>query len=152
MKQYKCGYSRCSLGGKVNIDTMVTVGNKHYHPECYKEMNTRKQIIDIFYKRINKNEVNYLREVVDDIIDNKGNSSEFLLYALCYAIRNKIGLHHTAGLYYIVKDDKIISSYKKMKDSQAQKIDMSNVKTENETKFTANTNKDKGWDSILGGG
>jgi len=147
---YKCKYSKCPYGGVVSKDIAVKDGQNYYHPECFKEMNNRKQIIDIFYKYINKDEVGAnLRRIVDLIIDSKKATSEFLLYALCYVIHHKIPLHHAAGLYYIINNDDIKQAYKKYKYKQMPKVDISKTEKAKDVKFEVKQDKKNSWDKIL---
>ena len=148
--EYKCRYKNCPYGGTVSNDVAVKDGKSYYHPDCLKEKNNKNQIIDIFYKYINKAEVGaQLRKTVDNIVDTKKSTSEFLLYALCYVIHHKMSLNHPAGLYYIINNDEIKQAYKHYQDSQVQKMDTENIETEKEVSFEIKNTKNKGWESLL---
>lgn len=148
--EYKCKYKYCKHNGIVLKDEAVKEGNAYYHSDCLKEKNEKKQIIDIFYKYINKTEVGaQLTRTVNTIVSTNRATSEFLLYALCYVIHHKIPLNHVAGLYYIINNNEIKTSYQNYKNSQVQKLDVTKVKTEEETQFKINDTDNRGWDKLL---
>jgi hypothetical protein len=78
-----------------------------------------------------------LNKEISELINKKGIDSDFLLYALNYAINNKIILHSPFGMSYLINNYKIKESYKniqaKQKLKEIQKYDTENKK---ETTFS----------------
>jgi hypothetical protein len=118
-KEYKCTYTQCKLGNKVDKSMAVKKGTKYYHPECLKEAENKNMIRKLFLDNINETEVvAMLNRTINQIIDTKNISSDFLLYALNYVINNKLPLNHAGGLHYIINNQKIKESYEKEKSQK----------------------------------
>jgi len=149
-KTYKCAYKQCKLGGKVNKSIAVKKGNRYYHSECLKEINNKEEIRELFLKHINPTEViSLLNRVINNIIENKKVSSDFLLFALKYVIKNKLSLNHATGMYYIINNNNIKKEYMKQKAREINsKIKTTNVSANNEVKFTINIQTNS-WDRIF---
>jgi len=152
-KIYKCGYNQCKLGGEVTKDIAIKHGAKYYHNECLKEALNKNEIRKLFFKHINPTEVaTVLNRTINTLIDTKNVSSDFLLYALKYVIKNKLILNHAGGLYYIINNDKIKDSYNKelikTKVEEIKKEVVSN-NTNNETQYKFNQEQQNGWNNIL---
>ena len=149
-KVYKCGYKQCKLGGKVNKDIAVKKGNRYYHSECLQEIYNKEQIRELFLKHINPTEIiSLLNRTINQIIDVKKVSSEFLLYALEYVIKNKLPLNRAAGLYYIINNKHIKNDYMKQKAKEIDnKIRNKNVQSNNEVKFNLFI-QDNTWNRII---
>ncbi len=112
----KCSYKQCKFGNEVDKEIAVKKGNRYYHKECLQEINNKEEIRRLFLENINQQEVvTSLNGVIKNLVDNKGISSEFLLFALRYVIKNKLQLNHAPGLFYIVNNEKIKQAYQKEK-------------------------------------
>jgi hypothetical protein len=134
----KCRYKYCKLGGEVDKQVALKIGGAYYHNECYKEMENKKKIRDLWLEKINSTEImTLLNKEISELINKKGIDSDFLLYALNYAINNKIILHSPFGMSYLINNYKIKESYKniqaKQKLKEIQKYDTENKK---ETTFS----------------
>jgi hypothetical protein len=152
-KIYKCGYNQCKLGKEVTKDIAIKHGVKYYHKECLKEALNKNEIRKLFFEYINPTEVaTVLNRTINNIIDIKNVSSDFLLYALKYVIKNKLILNHAGGLYYIINNDKIKESYnKELIKSKVEGIKKEAVNTDysNETQYKFNQEQQNGWGNIL---
>jgi hypothetical protein len=151
-ENYKCGYSKCSFGGEVNVNEMVKHTNKNYHQSCLKEMLDKNEIRNLFYENINKTEpyANFTR-ILNRIVHELKIGSDFLLFALQYAIQNKYPLKHAAGLYYLINDDKAKDAFMK-KNNREKIIKMKSeiVETESKKEISFSLNQEKqGWDCIF---
>jgi hypothetical protein len=154
MKTFKCAYNQCKYNKEVNEDVAVKKGSRYYHLDCLKESQNKNEIRKLFLEKINATEVvSGLNRTINNIVDVKGISSEFLLYALRYVINNKLPLNHAAGLYYIINNSKIKDSYQKEKSKIVAKTINDNliqdIKTEKEVSFKIKKDEDTGWDKIL---
>jgi hypothetical protein len=152
-KLVKCKYSHCNHSSKeVPIEEAISVGkNSYYHKDCYKQNEEIKQIIEIFKDKIDPMVViSQLRTVINNIIFNKCIDSEYLLFALNYAIANKINLKHAMGLHYIIGYRNIQEAY--LKDKNKNKLEQTNkieiIETE-DLPFYFNPTKQKGFDDII---
>jgi hypothetical protein len=113
----KCNYNKCLFNGEVDKNIAVKVGNKYYHKECLKQKQDKEEIRKLYLEKVNPTEViTLLNGVISNIIDVKKVSSDYLLYALKYAIQNKLNLTNPRGLHYIINNKSIKESYNK-KDS-----------------------------------
>jgi hypothetical protein len=144
---YKCGFSKCKYGGTVNKDEAVIENNKYYHKECLHDKKNRIKIRESFLDKVNPNEVyTFLNKVISDIIDNKNVSSDYLLFALEYAINNTIKLNYAAGLYYLINNERINTAYKNK--TNKLNIDANEVKIEKQPTFNT-IQQHTGWNKIL---
>lgn len=150
----KCGYKQCKLGNEVDKDIAVKKGNRYYHKECLQEINNKEEIRKLFLEKVNPQEViTSLNGVIKKLVNDKGISSEFLLFALRYVIKNKVQLNHAPGLFYIVNNEKIKQAYQKEKVNQMTKDIKNSVidnYDKNEIKFNVNIDNKNSWDKILG--
>lgn len=154
MATVKCKHSKCKHESK-DIDKSVAVksGNAYYHVDCLKDKENRKEIVDLFVKNINANVVfAQLQAVIRTILDDKGNSSDFLLFGLKYYIEHKIPLNYPQGLYYVIQNKEMIAEYNKIKDRQIiAKENFVIPERIDEVEFTYKPTKTKGFADILGG-
>jgi hypothetical protein len=152
-KIYKCGYNQCKLGGEVAKDIAVKHGAKYYHDDCLKEAQNKNEIRKLFFEHINPTEVaTVLNRTINTIIDTKNVSSDFLLYALKYVIKNKLILNHAGGLYYVINNDKIKDSYNKESiKAKVEEIKKEAINTNNtnETQYKYNQETQNSWGNIL---
>ena len=149
-KTVKCRYSHCKHESKdMPREEAVCDGRMYYHKDCYEEKETIKKCIDIYAKAFDADPIwNNLRIVINNIVYNKGNDAEYLLYALKYAARNKMTIRYPAGLYYLIKNKDIKESWEKEKKI----ADRGNVVVETtNTEFTYVPKKSKGFADIIGG-
>jgi len=156
-KTYKCKYSHCKHDTRdIPSDEAVKVGKSaYYHEDCRREMELIKEIIDIFYVKVDNNVVMpRLRKVLNNIIYNKNVSPEYLLFGINYFLKNKT-LNYPEGLYYVASDSDVKSAWDKMikkKISESAKDEFT-VKDEDlntSPSFTINQ-KQKSFSDILGG-
>lgn len=115
-KTVKCRYQHC-LHETKDIPKEEAVGNGgfYYHADCYKEKQNKNKIVRIFIDNVNPEvSVPMLRRVINNIIHDKGISSEFLLFGLEYYINHKIGIKYPAGLYYVIENQDVKSIYKRI--------------------------------------
>ena len=116
-KTVKCRYDYCKHESKdIPRDLAVGASGKYYHADCFKERTEKKQIVDLFFKEINPNTPpKQLWRVVTDLVNERGFSSEFVLYGLKYYIRHKIKIRYPGGLYYVVANQDVKEEYYRAK-------------------------------------
>lgn len=113
----KCKYANCLHESRnIEKENAAKKGSSYYHPDCLKTLNDIKEIIDLFKNKINPNPVySQLQSVIKNIVFAKGLGSDFLLYGLKYYIEHNIPLNYPQGLYYVIQNKDVISSYNKIK-------------------------------------
>ena len=154
MATVKCKYGKCKHESKeIEKSEAVKVGNAYYHADCFKDKENRKEIIDLFVNNINPNVVfSQLQAVVRTIVDDRGNSSDFLLFGLKYYIEHKIPLNYPQGLYYVIQNKEVNAEYKKIKAKEIMvKENFVTQESSNEVEFSYKPTKQKGFSDILGG-
>lgn len=109
----KCRYAHCKhVGEPVDKEKGVHVGSAYYHEDCYKEKELLREIERYYIDNFERDPImQALRKVINTIVFTQGKSPEFLMYALRYTKSNNIPLKHPAGIYYLMKDEKIIESW-----------------------------------------
>ncbi len=160
----RCRYAHCIHQGDPLLKSKaVKVGSTFYHPECYKEMETIKEIIDYFAKHINRDVVfSQLQKVIDNICFPKkidgakiGVSPERLLFQLKYCVMEGWNIKYPGALYYVVQNREAHDAYIRatagkikqiMKDNQTQ--EESKPEDLNEEK-TYHFRKQKSFEDIL---
>ena len=154
MATVKCKHGNCKHESReVEKSEAIKSGNSYYHADCYKDKENRKEIIDLFVKHINPNPVyKQLQSVITTILDQKGLSSDFLLFGLKYYIEHKIPLNYPQGLHYVVQNKQVIASYNIVKEKEIMKKENFVVpENTDEVEFTYKPTKIKGFSDILGG-
>lgn len=154
MATVKCKYGKCKHESReIEKSEAVKSGNSYYHADCLKDKENRKEIVDLFATHINPNVVfTQLQAVIRTIVDDRGNSSDFLLFGLRYYIEHKIPLNYPQGLYYVIQNKEMIAEYKKMKTKEVMvKENFVTPVSSNEVEFSYIPTKPKGFADILGG-
>ena len=154
MATVKCRYGKCKHKSKdIEKSEAIKSGNSYYHADCFRDKENRKEIIDLFSKYINPNVIySQLQTVIKNIIDDRGNDSDFLLFGLKYYINHKIPLNYPQGLYYVIQNKEMIAEYKKMKEKVIiTKEDFVIPESVDEVEFSYKPTKTKGFADILGG-
>lgn len=126
----ECKYSHCLHESRELPEEEAILSGKiaYYHKDCYEESMAIRDVIDIFYREVNKNVVmSNLRQVVNQIVYNKGCDAQFLKYALRYWLDHGKKLNYPAGLNYVIQDkdarkawqEKINGEFKRTIDKNA---------------------------------
>ena len=109
----KCCYSHCKHENII-IDPLVDdyeieSKNRYFHADCKHEKDTMLEIIDYWYKHVDKNVIfNQLRKIVDQLVYSDHIDADYILYALKKKARF---LNHPPGLVYAVKDKELKKEY-----------------------------------------
>lgn len=156
-KEYICGYSHCKHdNNKVPSDEAIKDGTRYYHKDCLSEKQMRKQIFDIYYKHYKSTEdYSVVNGAINGFISNS--TVEYVLYVLCYAIREKIPFKGIFTLGWLVKNNEDIKNkyismkiHSERKDIEAKmNKEINPINCGASFKFTPSTNN--GFGKILGG-
>lgn len=112
----RCDYAKCEFCSDESNNDFIKIKNKKYHKACYDTKNDILEIRDLFVEYINKNVVfSNLMAVINNIIFNKGISSDYLKFALKFYIQHKIPLNYPQGLYYVIQNKAVKTAYDKSK-------------------------------------
>lgn len=148
----KCRYAHCKhIGEPVDKEKCVHIGNAYYHEDCYKEKETLGIIEKYYIDNFERNPIiQALRKVINTIIFKHGNSPDFLLYALRYAKENHIPLKHSAGIYYLVKDEKIKEAWQSFNNKKKRiEYNFSDVDDLKPVEGYVNNSRKLGWEKRI---
>lgn len=158
-KEYVCGYTFCRhKEDKVPASEAVKSGGRYLHPECFKEKETKKQIVDLYYRYYKSTEdYKMVVKAIKTLINEQNYEAVFVLYVLCQCIHEKVPFKGIFSLGWQVKNNMI---YKKRYEMlMAKKAVKNNTYDDIECyKDTAMNiqnripKKRKTWDDILFGG
>lgn len=151
-----CGYPHCRCESKViPIGTEVFVSGRYYHAECAKDCLNIREIKKEYFDNISNTVVQgVLGKVINTIIFDKKVDSDYFLFSIKYAIKNKKKVSSPFGLHYLIDDRKIKDEWSRL---NATKIKNDMMKTEfvsdeDEVSFSNNSTELNGFGNILRGG
>ena len=146
-KTYKCGWSHCKIDNIIQEgDDFEIVGGKKYHKYCnFERENINKSII-LFTEQINGQIVmSQLRSVINNLIFKQGFESDYVVFAIQYAIDHpEYKLTYPQGLHRICKDQKIIGLWKTQKANsllQGQKVVIDQIDETEKIKYNSTQKK-----------
>ena len=131
-----CRYTKCNHPEKkidITKDDYKVNGTMYYHSDCYdlkkkqewKDEQTKKDLQYIknqWVLYINQTVIySQLFHCLNDFI-NRGVSSDYLVFALDYVIKNKMNLKHPYGFKYYVNKQEIKNAYQKHLDRKFRRI------------------------------
>ena len=121
-RTYKCSYKYCKHeSGDIPPGSAVKVGKRHMHPDCATESETVANIRNYYYENVSNTVVmKNLVAVINNIIHKKGIEAEYLMFALRYAIENRISIKSPYGLHYLVDNSRIKSEWKKRQTAKME--------------------------------
>lgn len=156
-KTYKCAFKHCNHDDEnVPQNEAVKIGNRYMHEDCAKISENITKIRDIYYEKVsNTVVVKQLVSVINSLVFTKKIDSEYLLFALNYAIANKTPIKSPYGLHYLVDNNRIKDAWKKKQSSLIKKqIDNEEIVCEEpkQTSFNFTVEKNTGFGGIFKGG
>lgn len=154
-KEYVCGYKYCLHDGKkVSSLESLKDGTRHYHPDCHKEKQQKQQTFDLYYKYYKSTEDYHLvRKVLVQLI-NEGEqrfSSEYVLFVLCQAIREKVPFKGIFTLSWLVKNNmQFKQKYNAFKSKEKIKdFTFENTQTNTREIISYKKSGDDSWENTL---
>lgn len=151
-----CRYAHCLHKDKnINLvtDKYAKDGSAYYHEDCYRTRDDIQRIKILWHDHID-NMVVYaqLNKILNNLIFVEHISSDYILFAVKYAIDNKnVKLQHPPGLKYILGKDYIKEAYKKSITPKYTQSDFVAKQDDSAPKFTFKAKATNGFGSILGG-
>lgn len=157
VKTYKCAFKHCKHENEdIPQNEAVKVGNRYMHDDCSKISENITQIRDIYYEKVsNTVVVKQLVSAINTLVFTKKIDSEYLLFALNYAITNKTPIKSPYGLHYLVDNNRIKDAWKKKQSSVIKKqIENEEITYEepNQTSFNFTVERNTGFGGIFKGG
>jgi hypothetical protein len=155
---YKCAFKHCQHDScNILQDEAVKVGQRYMHEDCAKISENISKIKELYYTKISNTVViKQLVNVINNLIFKKNIDSNFLLFALNYAISEKISINSPYGLHYLIDNKKVKEIwYKKNNQKIAKKIrETAEETTDPKVNFTFaySNNENLGFGGILKGG
>ena len=152
-----CSYKHCKHKEKeVQKEKAVKVGNRYMHSDCAITSSNMLKIRDTYFERVSKTVVmKQLMSVLNNIVFKKDVDSSYLLFALNYAINNKIPIKSPYSLHYIIDYNNIKDAWKKKQVSSIKKeieIDESLIMDNKPSNFKYTKEDNVGFSGIFGGG
>lgn len=128
-KMVRCRYKHCKHDQKeIERDQAVKDGGAYYHPDCHQEKELMRSIEQYFINNINSQPImQQLRTVINRLVYVQGKDPAFILFAMKYAVQNKIQLRYPPGLYYIIDRDDVIEAWRKRNRGQRKEFDFADV-------------------------
>ena len=149
-KYVKCRYSHCKHEQRELLkEDAERSGNCYYHKDCYEEVKAIAECIDLYDKHFDTDPIwAQVRRTMNEILYKRGYDPLYLLFAMKYAVAHNQKINHPAGLFYLVKDQKIKQAW----EVEKQRKHVKNVVVDNkETDFEYVQEKKKGFADIIGG-
>lgn len=154
-KLVKCRYSHCLHSSKeLPVEDAVKVGNYYMHQDCAAISKNIIEIRDYYYENVSNTVVmKTLMATINNIVFQKKVDAEYLLFAVKYAVKNRIPLRSPYGLHYLIDNARIKDAWEKnRKDklSQLMKEACNGICVEQtETNFKYAGGSKKGFGSIF---
>ncbi len=131
-KIHKCVFKYCKYQSKdILLDDFIKINDRYFHKECAEIYNNIEEIKKIYYEKISNTVVmSLLVNVINNIIFVKNIDSNYLLFAIKYAVNKNIKINYPQGLYYIIDNYKIKDAWKKKQISKIKntKFEIKEVK------------------------
>lgn len=141
-----CRYKYCKEKEELTSQTCETISSFNYHKKCAKKVTGKKAIRTLYYDKVSNTVVMaQLNKVIQNLIDDKEVSPEYLYFALRYAINHEIPIKSPYSLPYIIDNYEIKSAYKKFQTKNAKKEVMIMPTEEKEITFNIETTPTTGW-------
>lgn len=103
-------------------------GKYYYHEDCYREKELLRDIERFYIDNFDSQPImQQLRRVINTIVYTQGNPPNLMMYALRYAKENGIALRHPAGIYYVMKNTKMLESWHKLMKKKKVEFEFAEV-------------------------
>ena len=136
----------------IDKDEFEHIGRYYYHKDCLKIRNDIVLIKDLWHNHISPNVVySQLVKVLQDLIFNKGISSDYLVFLMNYIIKHKMVLRYPAGIRYYIDNQEIKTAYNKRKIKSVSPPQFVIPIDNDEPKFVIKPTNKSGFGSIFGG-
>lgn len=102
----------------------VKGGNRYYHKKCLETKQNIEKTRDYYYENVSKSVVmSQLVKVLNQIVFDKDIDSEYLLFALQYAVENNLSIKSPYSLHYIIDYARVKSAwYKRNEPEQKEEV------------------------------
>jgi len=131
----KCKYSYCSHGGEVEREEAVKSGNSYFHKDCYHEKELKQQIEEYYLSNMPTCTLQILRKVIKQLIHEKNNSADYILFVLEFIHKNNKPINNPFGLINYSNDYKLKNEFKKItiRDEYNKTININKLNTSDDS-------------------
>lgn len=141
----RCRYAQCKLGGEVEKDKAIKIGNSYYHKSCNNERELKKQIEKLYYDKFqNKDPIQQVRKSINKYINTDDYDAGYILFTL----NENIKLNSIFGLIYYLNNEKFINKFNYEK-AKLVKFEVDKVEVENTNNIKYKPKQQGGWGDIL---
>lgn len=114
MKEYKCNFKHCDCDETLTDENREVLSGKSYHKKCLQTKNDIIEIRDYYISNVsNTVVVGMLVKTINNIIFDKKVDSQFLKFALEYAVFNNISIKSPFSLHYLIDNSRIKTAWTK---------------------------------------
>ena len=110
----KCKYSYCKCGGEVEKVDAIKIGNSYFHKDCYNEKQLKQQIEEYYLKNMPSCTLQILRKVIKQLIHEKNNSADYVLFVLEFIHKNNKPINNPFGLANYCNEGRLKTEFKKI--------------------------------------
>lgn len=140
-----CRYKYCKEKEELTIENCETIGTFHYHKKCAKKHKGKKAIRELYYNKVSDTVVMaVLNKVIQNLIDDREISPEYLYFSLRYAINHNFTIKSPHSIPYIIDNYEIKNAYKKFQSKNVKKEVVVQIE-EKEITFNIEAEKPTGW-------
>jgi hypothetical protein len=143
----KCKYPYCKHNGEVSKEEAIKVGNSYFHKDCYHEKQIKQEVEEYYLNNMPSCTLQILRKVIKQLIHEKNNSADYVLFVLKYIKNNNKPINNPFGLINYCNDFKLKNQFDKElvkeKYKEINNLNEFNIDKENEVKFTYKIDKKK---------
>jgi hypothetical protein len=158
MDTYECTYKYCRHDSRaIAREDVYVKGKKHMHKDCARDSENIVRVKDAFTDCV-KGAVSYprLTKAILDIVYKSNVDSEYLAFAMEYALKNKYEIWSPQYLQYLIQRREIKEAWKNrlLQDSVEVQHSTTQKKVEKaleENKFAFTKESNCGFESIFGG-
>jgi hypothetical protein len=117
----KCKYSYCHHGGDVEKENAIKVGNSYFHKDCYHEKQLKQQIEEYYLNNMPSCTLQILRKVIKQLIHEKNNSADYVLFVLEFIHKNNKPINNPFGLANYCNEGRLKTEFKNQEISKKYK-------------------------------
>lgn len=141
----KCRYKHCKLGGEVDKEEAIKIGNGYYHKECNRERELKQQIEKTYYDIFQTKEpIQQVRKAISKYIHDNNFDPRYVLFVL----NEDIKLNSMFGLIYYLNNNKFLKKYNRQR-AKLIKFNADEVKVVESNNIQYKQKRQGGWGDIL---
>jgi hypothetical protein len=108
----KCRYSYCKHNNEVSKEDAVKEGSSYYHKDCLEEKTIKQQIEEYYINNMPSCTLQILRKVIKQLIHEKNNSANYVLFVLEFIHKNNKPINNPFGLTNYCNEGRLKTEFK----------------------------------------